>query len=204
MPVRITTMSGSTPIAVPRWSASWRCRRACSSSARSWSSSGRSRPACGSTWRSLTLFRSVSILPPNSNAPAPRSPPDTRKRPVNNVIAFQGRPGAYSNLACRGAYPEMQTLPCESFEDMFAAVRDGKASLAMVPIENSVAGRVADIHHLMPESGLHIIAEKFQRVNHQLMAVKGSFLKDPTTVRSYVHSLPHFRPQLAGRRHRLV
>ncbi len=85
-----------------------------------------------------------------------------------NTIAFQGLPGAYSNLACRAAYPDMKALPCESFEDMFAAVSGGEADLAMVPIENSVAGRVADIHHLMPESGLHIIGEHFQRVNHQL------------------------------------
>src|SRR5690349_12017157 len=97
---------------------------------------------------------------------------------ANTTIAFQGSPGAYSNLACRAAYPQMLALPCESFEDMFAAVRDGKALLAMVPIENSVAGRVADIHHLMPESGLHIIAEKFQRVNHQLIVLKGATLKD--------------------------
>jgi len=115
---------------------------------------------------------------------------------TNNVIAFQGQPGAYSNLACRGAYPDMQTLPCESFEDMFAAVRDGKAALAMVPIENSVAGRVADIHHLMPESGLHIIAEKFQRVNHQLMAVRGTTLKDLKTVRSHVQALAQCRNTL--------
>src|SRR4051794_40296341 len=102
---------------------------------------------------------------------------------ASHMIAFQGQPGAYSNLACRAAYSEMQALPCESFEDMFAVVRDGKAALAMVPIENSVAGRVADIHHLMPESGLHIIAEKFQRVNHQLMALKGATLADLKTVR---------------------
>jgi len=115
---------------------------------------------------------------------------------ANTTIAFQGQPGAYSNLACRAAYPDMQTLPCESFEDMFAVVRDGKAGLAMVPIENSVAGRVADIHHLMPDSGLHIIAEKFQRVNHQLMAIKGTTLKDLKTVRSHVQALAQCRNTL--------
>jgi prephenate dehydratase len=115
---------------------------------------------------------------------------------ANTTIAFQGSPGAYSNLACRAAYPDMQTLPCESFEDMFAAVRDGKAVHAMVPIENSVAGRVADIHHLMPGSGLHIIAEKFQRVNHQLMALKGTVLKDLKTVRSHVQALAQCRNNL--------
>ncbi len=90
-----------------------------------------------------------------------------------NTIAFQGAPGAYSDLACRGAYPEMTTLPCRSFEYTFDAVREGKAALAMIPIENSVAGRVADIHHLLPESDLHIVAEHFQRVNHHLLGVPG-------------------------------
>jgi prephenate dehydratase len=113
-----------------------------------------------------------------------------------NTVAFQGLPGAYSNLACRAAYPDMKTLPCESFEDMFAAVNDGKADLAMVPIENSVAGRVADIHHLMPESGLHIIGEHFQRVNHQLMAVKGATLSGLKTVRSHVQALSQCRNTL--------
>jgi prephenate dehydratase len=114
----------------------------------------------------------------------------------NNTIAFQGRPGAYSNLACRAAYPNMRTLPCESFEDMFAAVNAGKAELAMVPIENSLAGRVADIHHLMPESGLHIIGEHFQRVNHHLMAVKGATLGGLKTVRSHIQALSQCRNTL--------
>jgi prephenate dehydratase len=113
-----------------------------------------------------------------------------------NTIAFQGVPGAYSNLACRAAYPDMKTLPCESFEDMFAAATAGKADLAMVPIENSVAGRVADIHHLMPESGLHIIGEHFQRVNHQLLAVKGATLAGLKTVRSHVQALQQCRHTL--------
>jgi len=90
----------------------------------------------------------------------------------------------------------MKALPCESFEDMFAAVSEGKADLAMVPIENSVAGRVADIHHLMPESGLHIIAEHFQRVNHQLMAPKGATLAGLKTVRSHVQALAQCRHTL--------
>ena len=113
-----------------------------------------------------------------------------------NTIAFQGVPGAYSNLACRAAYPDMKTLPCESFEDMFAAVTGDKADLAMVPIENSVAGRVADIHHLMPESGLHIIGEHFQRVNHQLLAPKGATLAGLKTVRSHVQALAQCRNTL--------
>ena len=95
-----------------------------------------------------------------------------------NRIAFQGQPGAYSDLACRNAYPGLETLPCASFEDAFAAVKDGRAELAMIPIENSVAGRVADVHHLMPHSKLKIIAEHFQRVNHHLLAPKGATLED--------------------------
>jgi prephenate dehydratase len=93
------------------------------------------------------------------------------------LIAFQGVQGAYSDMACRAAHPEMATLPCPSFEDTFAAAHDGRAELAMIPIENSSAGRVADIHHLLPESGLHIVGEHFERVNHQLLAPKGATIE---------------------------
>lgn len=70
-----------------------------------------------------------------------------------NLIAFQGEPGAYSHQACRDARPDMQALPCRTFEDVIEAVRSGQADLAMLPVENSTYGRVADIHHLLPESG---------------------------------------------------
>ena len=93
------------------------------------------------------------------------------------TIAFQGAPGAYSDLACRRVFPRLATLPCAQFEDAFAAVRECRARLAMMPIENSVAGRVADIHHLMPASELHIIGEHFERVNHHLLAVPGATLE---------------------------
>jgi prephenate dehydratase len=112
---------------------------------------------------------------------------------AEDLIAFQGLPGAYSDLSCRAAYPQMRTLPCASFEDVFAAVREGKARLAMIPIENSVAGRVADIHHLLPDSGLHIVAEHFQRVNHHLLAPKGATLKTIKTVHSHVQALSQCR-----------
>jgi prephenate dehydratase len=108
---------------------------------------------------------------------------------ASNTIAFQGLPGAYSELASRLAYPKMRTLPTAAFEDTFAAVRDGHARLAMIPIENSVAGRVADIHRLMPGSGLRIIAEQFMRVNHHLLAPPGATLKTVKTVHSHVHAL---------------
>ncbi|MGH7097773.1 MAG: prephenate dehydratase [Stellaceae bacterium] len=109
------------------------------------------------------------------------------------TIAFQGAPGAYSDLACRQVFSEMTTLPCAQFADAFAAVREGRARLAMIPIENSVAGRVADIHQLMPNAGLHIIGEHFERVNHHLLAVPGATLAGLRTVRSHVHALSQCR-----------
>src|SRR6185503_17444798 len=109
------------------------------------------------------------------------------------TIAFQGQPGAYSDLACRHVFPAMTTLPGHAFEDAFAAVRESRAALAMIPIENSVAGRVADIHHLMPDSGLHIIGEHFERVNHHLLGLPGATLERLRTVRSHVHALSQCR-----------
>jgi len=111
----------------------------------------------------------------------------------SRLIAFQGEPGAYSDLACRQVFPQLTTLPCANFEDAIAAVRDGAAGLAMLPIENSLAGRVADIHHLLPDSGLYIIAEHFQRVNHHLLALTGASLKGLKLVRSHVHALSQCR-----------
>ena len=93
-------------------------------------------------------------------------------------IVFQGEPGANSHLASQDAYPDYQPVPCPTFEDAFAQVASGEAELGMIPIENSVAGRVADIHHLMPESGLHIIAEWFLPVRHQLLGLKGAKLEE--------------------------
>ena len=108
-------------------------------------------------------------------------------------IVFQGEPGANSHLACREAYPEHEPVACATFEDAFASVSSGDAALAMIPIENSIAGRVADIHHLMPESGLHIIAEWFLPVRHQLMAPKGATLDGIKSVESHVMALGQCR-----------
>lgn len=119
----------------------------------------------------------------------------------DRAIAFQGRLGAYSHMACRQAFPELEPLPCPSFEDAFAAVREGAARLAMIPIDNSVAGRVADVHHLMPKGGLHIVGEHFVRVNHQLMAVPGATLETVREVESHVHAIGQCRGFL--RRHGL-
>src|SRR6187551_108417 len=99
-------------------------------------------------------------------------------------IAFQGEPGANSHIAIVEAYPDAEPLPCATFEDALAAIASGEADLGMIPIENSVAGRVADIHHLLPHSGLHIVAEHFMRVRHQLLAPRGATLADIKTVES--------------------
>ena len=112
------------------------------------------------------------------------------------TIAFQGMPGAYSDLACRTVRPDLASLPCVSFEDAFAAVAEGRADLGMIPIDNSVAGRVADVHHLMPASGLHIVGEHFQRVEHQLLGPKGATLDGVKTVRSHIHALSQCRATL--------
>jgi prephenate dehydratase len=123
-------------------------------------------------------------------------------RPVpSRTIAFQGVPGAYSDLACRQVFPRFATLPTDAFEDTFDAVRKGRARYAMIPIENSVAGRVADIHRLLPDSGLHIIAEHFQRVEHHLLAPKGATFKTIRTVHSHVHALGQCRKAI--RKYRL-
>jgi prephenate dehydratase len=111
-------------------------------------------------------------------------------------IVFQGEPGANSHLAIQQAYANAEAVPCPTFEDAFTAISEGHADLAMIPIENSVAGRVADIHHLMPTSGLHIVAEHFMPVRHQLMAPRGATLKGIKTVESHVHALGQCRKMI--------
>lgn len=111
----------------------------------------------------------------------------------HKYIAFQGAPGAFSDLACRTVYPDLETVPCSSFDDAFTAVTDGRADLAMIPIDNTIAGRVADVHHLIPESGLHIIKEHFQPINHCLLGIKGSQIDGLEFVHSHVHALPQCR-----------
>src|ERR1700730_1413513 len=112
---------------------------------------------------------------------------------TSNKIVFQGEPGANSHLASREVYPDYEAVPCPTFEDAFAAIGSREAALGMIPIENSVAGRVADIHHLMPDSGLHIVAEHFMPVRHQLLAPKGTRLEEIKTVESHVHALGQCR-----------
>ena len=114
-------------------------------------------------------------------------------RALTDRIAFQGNPGAYSHQACVEAFPGLAGLPCESFEAAIAAVRDGRADLAMLPVENSTYGRIADIHHLLPESGLNIIGEHFVRVHANLMALPGTKLEEVKTALSQAPLLGQVR-----------
>ena len=109
---------------------------------------------------------------------------------MTHRIAFQGEPGAYSHEACRNARPDMEALPCATFEEAIAAVKNGDAALAMLPVENSTYGRVADIHRLLPQSGLHIIDEAFVRVHISLLAVPGAKLEDIEEAFSHLVLLP--------------
>lgn len=109
------------------------------------------------------------------------------------VIAFQGMAGAYSNMACEAYFPNSKTLACNSFEDMLNSTKNGVTDYSMVPVENSLAGRVADIHHLIPESGLFIVGEHFQRVNHHLLGLKNSNLEDLKYVKSHAQGLAQCR-----------
>jgi prephenate dehydratase len=117
-----------------------------------------------------------------------------------NRISFQGEPGANSDTACRNMFPDMEPLPCPTFEDAFNAVETGKADLAMIPIENTIAGRVADIHHLLPESRLHIVGEYFLPIHFQLMVLPGVDVSEIKAVYSHIHALGQCRKVI--RRHR--
>lgn len=117
-------------------------------------------------------------------------------KPPSGRIVFQGEPGANSHLACSEAFPDMQAVASPTFEDALIAVRNGDAAYAMIPIENSVAGRVADIHHLLPGAGLYIVGEHFLRVRHQLMAKPGTKLAAIQKVLSHTHALGQCRRTL--------
>lgn len=108
-------------------------------------------------------------------------------------VAFQGEPGAYANLAAREALPHAQAVPCPTFEDAVEAVRSGATDLCIIPVENSLHGRIADIHHLLPDAGLYIVGEHFLRIRHQLLGVKGAKLEDIRTVMSQAPALGQCR-----------
>jgi len=130
-------------------------------------------------------------MPSSSTTTTPYRPPGSATR--SGRIAYQGEPGANSDAACRSVYPDLDPLPCPTFEDAFAATADGDAELAMIPIENSIAGRVADIHHLLPDSGLHIVGEFFMPIHFHLLVVPGTTIEQITTVRSHSHALSQCR-----------
>ncbi|HEU4548892.1 MAG TPA: prephenate dehydratase [Rhizomicrobium sp.] len=113
---------------------------------------------------------------------------DTAKR-----IAFQGEPGAYANLAAREAVPHAVAVPRPTFEDAVEAVKSGETDLAIIPVENSLIGRIADIHHLLPDSGLHIVGEHFLPIRHQLLGLKTATLEAITDVYSQVPALAQCR-----------
>ncbi len=117
-------------------------------------------------------------------------------------IAYQGEPGANSHIACKNVFPQWEPLPCATFEDALGAIADGTAMLGMIPIENSIAGRVADIHHLLPGSGLYIVGEYFLPIHFQLLGVRGAKLAELKSVYSHVHALGQCRKFI--RQHRLA
>lgn len=112
---------------------------------------------------------------------------------MTQKIVYQGEPGAYSHLACSQFYPDFEPVACPSFAKAFAKVRSGEAQCAMIPVENTVAGRVSDIYYLLPEGGLHIIGEKYLPIHHQLLGVKGAKLSDIKTARSHHMALGQVR-----------
>ncbi|NNC35921.1 MAG: prephenate dehydratase [Acidimicrobiales bacterium] len=115
---------------------------------------------------------------------------------MSKKIVFQGLPGAFSHLASTSYYPDYEPVSCRSFAEAFDEVKKGKADLAMIPVENSVAGRVSDIYHLLPEGGLHIIAENYLPVHHNLLAVPGAKLKDIKSAYSHPMALSQVRKRL--------
>lgn len=112
---------------------------------------------------------------------------------MSKKISYQGEAGSNSNMACTEQFPDMVAIPCASFEDAFAMVESGEADLAMIPIENSIAGRVADIHVLLPESGLQIVGEHYLRIRFDLLGLPGSSIEEATEVHSHIHALGQCR-----------
>jgi prephenate dehydratase len=121
---------------------------------------------------------------------------------TNGRIAYQGEPGSNSHIVCSDKYPGWEARPCASFEDVFGALEDRDADLALIPIDNTLAGRVADIHHLLPGSNFHIVEEHFLRIRFDLMAPEGATLGTVRSVRSHVHALGQCRRII--RSHNLV
>ncbi len=133
---------------------------------------------------------SSAALRSRKKVSAKKMPSDAK---ADTIILFQGELGANSHVACRNAYPDLTAAPCATFEDAISGVVHGQARYALIPIENSVAGRVADVHHLLPESDVYIIGEHFERISHQLMALPGVKLEDLKSIHSHTHALGQCR-----------
>jgi len=112
---------------------------------------------------------------------------------MDKKIVFQGEMGAYSHIACQKKYPDMEPVPAATFEDAFAKVKNKEVKYAMIPIDNSLAGRVADIHYLLPTSDLYIVDEFFLPIEHQLIVVDGASEKTIKNVMSHRHALGQCR-----------
>lgn len=114
-------------------------------------------------------------------------------------VTYQGEPGANSNITCLQMFPDMESVPCASFEDAFDRVKSGEVDLAMIPIEKSIAGRVADIHVLLPESGVKIVGEHFLRIRFHLLGIRGSTIEEAKEVHSHLHALGQCRKLIRSR-----
>ena len=170
-------------------SAATSCRRPCTSSGSASAPSRRRLAACRrsaitantsattassrTTTMRLMTTTTGTLSPGDGRSAAARGARCENARVTARRIAYQGEPGANSHLVCKEHYPEAEAVACASFEDVFAAVENGDADLAMIPIDNSIAGRVADIHHFLPTSNLHIVAEHFLRIQFTLMGIAG-------------------------------
>jgi prephenate dehydratase len=153
-------------------------------------------PACATALAAILRTLSAvlrAIAHPTSASGERLSVPMNAPENMRLRIAFQGEPGANSQIACREAYPAADAVPYPTFEDALNAATSGEADLAMIPIENSLAGRVADIHHLMPDAGLHIVAEWFLPIRNQLLALKGTQLGEIKSIESHVMALGQCR-----------
>jgi prephenate dehydratase len=140
--------------------------------------------------------RKTKSLASKAKTSAPRGSATGHTRPAALRVSYQGEPGANSHLACREVFPDLEAVPCATFEDALSAVKSGEARYAMIPIENSVAGRVADIHHLLPGAKLHIVGEHFLRVRHQLLGVPGASLATVRKALSHTQALGQCRGTL--------
>ena len=150
-----------------------------------------SRPVDGRAGKRASA-RTMASYPPNAQKLVDAMRSEAAQAP-DRAVAFQGAPGAFSHQAVRETMPDALPLPCFSFEDALVAVSEGRAGLAAIPVENSLHGRVADVHFLLPESGLSIIGEHYVKVEHYLLGAPGARLADVREVISHPQALGQCR-----------